>query len=841
MNKELEANTNLSHYRIVSKIGAGGMGEVYVAQDTKLDRKVAIKFLHDEFSKDADKLNRFVQEAKAASALNHPNILTVYEIGEVDGKNYIATELIDGKTLREHLSQKESLQLNQILKIGVQVSEALSAAHQAGIIHRDIKPENIMIRSDGYAKVLDFGLAKLTEKKKADDVSLEDATRVQVNTTPGMVMGTVSYMSPEQARGKVTDARTDLWSLGVVLYEMLSGKVPFTGETINHTIVSILEKEPLLLENVPAELQRIVRKSMTKDVDMRYQSARDLLIDLKNLRRDLDIQGELERSVVPNRETANASLENATQMYAADAVAATSRGQAAATHSITTSSSSLEYAVTQAKNHKLATAIVVLVLGGMISTVGYFAFVSRGGSTKQIESIAVMPFVNESGNADVEYLSDGMTETLISSLSQLPNLNVKARSSVFRYKGKETNPQTIGKELNVQAILNGRIVQRGDQLTLSLELIDPKTENVIWSDQYDRRQSDLVSLQSEIAKDVSTKLKLRLSGVDEAKVTKTSTANPEAYQAYLKGRYYWNRRTAENIKKAIEQFKAATDRDPNYALAYAGLADCYAVLHEYAGTPTSETAPQAKAYAERALAIDGQLAEPHATLGLVNENLWQWGEAEKEFKRAIELNPNYPTAYHWYSIFLKDVGRNDEAAVTIKRAQELDPLSSVIAVNISRLYQLQNNHTASVENSLKLIELDPSFGPAYEYLALSYLKQGKNAEANAAAEKAAELNNRSGIVLGDLGYVYAATGKRAEAIAVIKELEGKYERKEAIGQFIAAAYMGLGEKDKVFEWLEKDFEARNGKLVEVRWQIQFESLRDEQRFKELLKRMGLPQ
>src|SRR6267378_1738081 len=466
MNKELSPNTTLLHYRLIAKIGAGGMGQVYVAQDTKLDRKVAIKFLHEEFSKDADKLNRFVQEAKAASALNHPNILTVYEIGEVDGKNYIATELIDGKTLREHLSQKESLRLSAILKIGVQVSEALSAAHQAGIIHRDIKPENIMIRSDGYAKVLDFGLAKLTEKKKADDVSLEDATKAFVNTTPGMVMGTVSYMSPEQARGKETDARTDLWSLGVVLYEMLSGKVPFTGETINHTIVSILEKEPLLLENVPAELRRIVRKSMTKDVDMRYQSARDLLIDLKNLRRDLDIQGELDRSVVPNRETANASLENATQMYTADAVAATSRGQAAATHSITTSSSSLEYAVTQAKNHKLATAIVVLVLGGMISTVGYFAFVSRGGSTKQIESIAVMPFVNESGNADVEYLSDGMTETLISSLSQLPNLNVKARSSVFRYKGKETNPQTIGKELNVQAILNGRVVQRGQELSL---------------------------------------------------------------------------------------------------------------------------------------------------------------------------------------------------------------------------------------------------------------------------------------------------------------------------------------------------------------------------------------
>src|SRR5437773_1319154 len=846
MNKELSANAELSHYRIVSKIGAGGMGEVYLAQDTRLDRRVAIKFLHEEFSKDTDKLNRFVQEAKAASALNHPNILTVYEIGEVEGKNYIATELIDGQTLREHLSQMEPLQLSATLKVGVQVSEALCAAHQAGIIHRDIKPENIMLRKDGYAKVLDFGLAKLSESRPVGiatgSAGSEDATRVQVNTTPGLVMGTVSYMSPEQARGKETDARTDIWSLGVVLYEMLSGTVPFTGETINHTIVLILEKEPPRLTNVPAELQRIVRKSMTKDVEMRYQSARDLLIDLKNLRRELDIQGELERSVLPNRAaTTESANENQTQVYGSGSVVATTSGQAAATQGVTTSASSLEYAVTQAKSHKLATGMLGVLLVGVISTVGYFAFVSRGGSTKQISSIAVMPFVNESGNADVEYLSDGMTETLIKSLSNLSSLDVKPRSAVFRYKGKDTDLQTIAKELNVQAILNGRVAQRGDQLTLSLELVDVQKKSVLWTEQYQRKQSDLVSLQSEIAKDVSTNLKAKLSGAEETKVTRTATADPEAYQAYLKGRYYWNRRTAENLKKAIEQFKSATDRDPNYALAFVGLADCYAVLSEYAGTPTSESLPQSKAYAERALAIDGQLAEPHATLGTVHEYSWQWAEAEKEFKRALELNPNYPTAYHWYSILLKNLGRNDEAAAMIKRARELDPLSSVISLNVSRMYQLQNNPDASIENSLKTIELDPNFGPAYEYLALSYLKRGRNAEAIAAAEKAAELTNRAGITLGDLGYVYAAVGKRAEAIDKIRELEEKYARKEALGHYIAAVYVGLGDKDKAFEWLEKDFQARNGKLAEIRWQVQFESLRDDPRFKDLIKRMGLPQ
>ncbi|MGI8408674.1 MAG: tetratricopeptide repeat protein [Pyrinomonadaceae bacterium] len=488
--------------------------------------------------------------------------------------------------------------------------------------------------------------------------------------------------------------------------------------------------------------------------------------------------------------------------------------------------------------NKLLAGLGVLTI---LLTGGLFGYRYFGSSVKQIESIAVMPFVNESGNADVEYLSDGMTETLIKSLSNLPNLNVKARSSVFRYKGKDTAAKTIGKELHVQAVLNGRVVQRGEQLTLNLELIDAQTENVIWTESYNRKQSDLVSLQSEIAKDVSIKLTTKLSGADETQVTKAATVDAEAYQAYLKGRYYWNRRTAENLKRAIEQFKIATDRDPNYALAFAGLADCYAVLNEYAGIPTSETGPQAKAYAEKAISIDGQLAEPHATLGSVNNILWQFAEAEKEYKRAIEMNPNYPTAYHWYSIFLKELGRNDEAAAAIKRAQQLDPLSSVIAVNISRLYQLQNNHEASIENSLKIIELDPNFGPAYEYLALSYLKVGRNAEAVSASEKATEITKRSSITLGHLGYVYTATGKRTEAIAIIKELDDKYARKEANGQYIAYVYAGLDEKNKAFEWLEKDFQARNGKLSEIRWQIPFEPLRDDPRFKDLLKRKNLPE
>ena len=480
--------------------------------------------------------------------------------------------------------------------------------------------------------------------------------------------------------------------------------------------------------------------------------------------------------------------------------------------------------------------VAVIVLGGFF---GYrYVSSSKGG---QIESIAVMPFVNESGNADVEYLSDGMTETLIRSLSQLANLQVKPRSSVFRYKGKETDAKTIGNELNVQAILNGVVMQRGDQLTLSLELIDAQKDVVLWSEQYSRKQTDLVSLQSEIAKDVSAKLRSKLSGADEAKVTKSSTADPDAYKAYLKGRYFWNRRTAANLTKAIEQFKAATDRDPNYALAFAGLADCHALLSEYSGVPQTVTAPQAKAYAERAIALDESLAEPHATLGTVNRQLWQYAEAEKEFKRALEINPNYATAYHWYAIMLLGLGRKDEALAMIQRAHELDPLSSIISATVTWVQLTRGNYQESIENAKRLIDIDPNFGIAHDNLGMAYLKTARYVEALSAFERAAQLTDRWGPVLGNLGYSHAVMGKRNEALAIIKELEDKYTRNEANGLSVASVYAGLGDADKVFEWLEKDFEKREGSLADITASVPLEPLREDRRFKDLLKRMSIPE
>ncbi|MGI8835709.1 MAG: protein kinase domain-containing protein [Pyrinomonadaceae bacterium] len=832
----IPSGTILGRYEIRSKIGAGGMGEVYLAQDTsELGRAVALKIVPAEIAKDKDRLQRFTQEARTVSNLNHPNILTVYEFGQTDSGSFIATEYIDGVTLREHLSSRR-LKLIDVLDLAIQIVAALNAAHEAGVTHRDLKPENVMVRRDHIVKVLDFGLAKLAAPSLSKAIDSEAGTKVFVQTEPGLVMGTVSYMSPEQSIGKGIDQRTDIWSFGVLLYEMLASCVPFQGKDIHRQIIAIQETEPAplatLVEGVPDRLEEIVAKCLAKNKDERYQTAKDLLIDLRNLRRKLDVDAEIDRSVAPGLRSTSGGASRASTQGSQMNAAATS-----AAHALTTSSA--EYVVTGIKQNKLAAAIVVLLL--IAGGIGVALFMRARNTVGAIDSIAVLPFENKSNAADTDYLSDGLAESLIYRLSQLPNLKVSPTSSVMRYKGKAIDVKTIAGELGVSAVMTGRIAQRGDNLTISVELVDVRNNKLLWGEQYDRKMSDLLATQREIASAIAGKLQVKLSGTDNKGITKRYTNDNEAYQLYLKGRFYWNKRTGEGLKKAIELLTAATEKDPNFALAYAALADCYAVLNEYAGTPTSETLPQSKAYAERALAIDGQLAEPHATLGTVNEYSWQWGESEKEFKRAIELNPNYPTTYHWYSILLKNLGRNDEAAAMIKRARELDALSSVISVNVSRMYQLQNDHDASIENSLKIIELDPNFGPAYEYLSLSYLKRGRNAEAIAAAEKAVDLTSRSGITLGDLGFVYAAVGKRAEAIEKIKELEEKYTRKEAIGQYIAAVYVGLGDKDKAFEWLEKDFQARNGKLPEIRWQIQFETLHDDPRFKDLIRRLGLPQ
>ncbi|MCA1638214.1 MAG: protein kinase [Acidobacteria bacterium] len=666
----ISTGDKLGRYKIRSAIGKGGMGEVFLAEDTELERLIALKILPQDLANDTERMRRFVQEAKSASALNHPNIITIHEIGKTDKTHFIATEYIEGETLHSRL-KSERMNFKSVLDVAIQVISALDAAHRAGIVHRDIKPENVMIRPDGVVKILDFGIAKLTEKKVAT-IDAEAATTIKAEgTTPGTIIGTASYMSPEQAKGKPVDARSDIFSFGVVLYESLSGKQPFEGENAMDVIGSILNKEPVpiqqLIPEVPQEIGRIISKTLKKDREERYQTAKDLLIDLKDVKQDLEFQNKLERTSSPNRENVKTQVFNA------------ATGNAAHT------TSSAEYIATEIKQHKRGFVVGLAILLLAAIGLGYWFFANR--SAAQIESIAVMPFVNESGNVDVEYLSDGMTETLINSLSQLPKLSVKARSSVFHYKGKTVTTQTVASELTVQAILNGRVVQRGDNLLLSLELVDARTGNQIWGEQYNRKLTDIAALQSEIVRDVSQKLRTRLSGADEQKLSKNFTVNPEAYQLYLKGRYHWNKRTGADIRKSVDYFQQAVDKDPNYALAYAGLAQAYILIPNYARESPKEPYEKARAAAMKALEMDETLADAHTALASIKADYdWNFPEAEKEFRRAIELNPNDATTRQWHSGNLLVLGRNDEAIAEMKRAQELDPLSLIISAELGFIY-----------------------------------------------------------------------------------------------------------------------------------------------------------
>lgn len=822
----LEKGQQIGRYKILSAIGAGGMGEVFLATDSELGRSVGLKVLPSQFCSDAERVNRFKQEAKAASSLNHPNIITIHEIGEVDGRLFLATEFIEGETLRDKI-KKNDLSVYESVRIAEQIAAGLSAAHQAHIIHRDIKPENIMIRSDGYVKVLDFGLAKLVEKKNSAEVDAEAETRAQVKTKAGMIMGTARYMSPEQARGKETDERTDVWSLGVCLYEMLSGRQPFEGETTSDTIASILTKEFALLdENLPPELHRIVRKTLQKDADKRYQTAKDLLIDLEEVKEELKFQNKLERSAAPHRK------ETKTQI-----LSATTTGVAPTT-------SSAEYIAAGGgggiKQHKRGLGVgMAILLIAVAAGLGYwFLPANRPANTKQIESIAVMPFVNQSGNADTEYLSDGITETLIASLSRIPKLNVKARSSVFRYKGKETDLKTIGRELSVQAILNGNVAQRGEQLFLNVELVDAQTENVLWSASYNRKQTDLVSLQNEIAREVSTKLKAKLSGADEQRLTKSYTENAEAYQLYLKGRFFWNKFTPADHQKAFGYFNQAIAQDPGYALAYVGLADTYGASSTNGWIPPKEGYLKAKAAARKALEIDDTIAEAHSSMGaLAMFADFDWEASEREYKRAIELNPNYELTYEVYSYLLSAHGRHDEAIAKIKQGLELDPLSANLSNDAAGAYYLARQYDEAIKQFQKTLEIEPNRYSIHAGLGNIYEMKDMYEEAIAKYQTALSLSERTSINLAYLGHAYGASGRRNEAVKILKEMT---EQKPVSPYYLALLYTGLGDKDKAIEQLNKAYEERDGWLIFLKVEPLFDPLRDDLRFQELLRKVGFP-
>ncbi len=821
----------LGHYQILSLLGKGGMGEVYLAQDTNLGRKVALKLLPPAFTRDQERLRRFKREARSASALNHPNILTIYEVGIIGDTHFIATEFIDGQTLRERL-RGARLKLSEALDLAIQTTNALSAAHAAGIVHRDIKPENVMVRRDGIVKVLDFGLAKLSEPPLVEQATVTDSgsgNKAPISTAAGVVLGTVNYMSPEQARGLKVDQRTDIFSLGVMLYEMLMGRQPFTGETISHILVAILEQEPPPLpQHLPAELVGILKQALAKSVADRYASSQVLLADLKKLQMRLLMESKQERNSSPN-ELEDESATAQTSMLKQTTTAAPKAMDTAAGSGRQTNKPWAKQ-----KQWLIALLSLLMLVGGWY---GYRTF---SPSNKQIESIAVLPFVNASGNAEIEYLSDGMTEALIRSLSQLPKLNVKARASVFRYKGKDTHPQTIGKELNAQAILNGRVVQHGDQLTLGLELIDAQTENVLWTEQYNRQQTDLVLLQSDLARDVSSKLKTRLAGTDEAKVTKHYTANLEAYQLYLKGRFWWNKRTGEALRKAIEYFQQALEKDPGYALAYAGLAEAYVLLPTFSADSPQKSYPQAKVAARRALELDETLAEAHTSLAVILFSYdWNLAESNREFQRAIELNPNYATAHHWYGCGnLVAMQRFDQAIAAGKRAQELDPFSLIINTDLGATYVYARQYDQAIEQYRKTIELDQNFYLAHEQLGWAYELKGLLAEATAEYQKARALNDDP-YILGYLGHVYAALGKREESLKILDQMKEMAQHRYVPAYSFASVYAKLGEKEQAFQWLERSYQDRAFDLTALKVDPFFDNLHSDPRFTDLIRRIGL--
>jgi eukaryotic-like serine/threonine-protein kinase len=818
-------------YSIISLLGVGGMGEVYLAEDTKLRRKVSLKTLPAEFTNDKERLRRFHHEARAASALNHPNLLTIHEIGSEAGAHFIAAEYIDGETLRDTL-KRGRMKIDDALDVAQQTAFALTAAHGAGIVHRDIKPENIMVRTDGIVKVLDFGLAKLLEDHAHGMIDHEADTRALVLTDPGRVLGTPQYMSPEQARGQELDARTDIWSLGVVLYEMLAGRPPFRGETKSHTVVSILETEPAPLNtfapDTPAELQRIVRKALTKDRDSRYQTARDLMIDLKSLRRDLDIQSEMRRSNVSVAETESVTAPPASSI--APITADTSIAGRGSTTEVDASSS-------RSVGYRIAVLVVLMV----VALTGFLIwnYLRLRPAPGAINSIAVLPFVNANNDPNTEYFSDGVTESIINSLSALPQTKVLARTTVFRYKGREADPQKVGGELGVDALLTGRVSQQGDTLTIQVDLIRVNDGSELWGGRYNKKLADVFAVQNEIASEISEKLRLKLSSDQQKRVTKHSTDNVEAYQSYLKGKFEANKFTPESLQKGIEYFNHAIALDPNYALAYAGLSDLY-IAQAHVFVPPKEGYAKAKSNGEKAAQLDDSLAEAHEALGSVKlYSDWDFPAAEKEYKRAIELNPNYSQVHTNLSGYYKALRQYGEEIAEARRGQELDPLSAFTNMELGEAFYQSRRYDESIEQIKKALELDSHFFVSYHVRARAYEQKKMYAESVADCEEWLKIFPDDPQALASLSHVYATMGKRREAQDIIAKLLVFSKQRYFSPYWIAVAYAGLGDNDQAFRYFEKALEDRYFLMIWINSDPRLDNLRSDQRFSDLVRRIGL--
>lgn len=833
----------IAHYRILKRLGKGGMGEVFLGEDTKQHgRKVALKVLPPELTKDESRVRRFKQEARAILALNHPNILTIFEIGEANSTFYIATEFIEGETLRQCL-WRDPIKVDEALGIAIQVAMALEAAHAAGIVHRDVKPENIMLRHDRFVrdrfiKVLDFGLAKLTEPE-SPITDPEAVTMAISHTNPGAVLGTSGYMSPEQAQGESIDPRSDIFSLGVVLYEMVAGHAPFAGPTESHVRVSILDHDPAPLTTqspeAPRHLERIVSKALAKDKAKRYQTVTDLKLDLEQLREELHFS--------------DSEIRGQTQPYAGAQVTGfvpskAGRDRITAPQAVDTSSkvSGMEYFATGVGRHKTAAfTVLAIILAGLIGTIYFYPPV------RSIDSVAVLPFVNDSNDPNAEYLSDGIAESIIRSLSQLPNLKVMSRSAVFRFKGKNVDPQDVGRSLKVGAVLAGRLVKQGDRLIIKTELIDVSDGSQLWGAEYNNTLSDIFSVQEEISRKISQKLRVRLTGEDEEKLTKRYTQDADAYGLYLKGRYFWNKRDEPGLRNGIKYFQQAEEKDPSYALAYSGLADSYALLSDIGVVKPSDEMPKAKAAAQKAIDVDPTLAEAYTSRAFVKLAYdWDWLGAEADFKKALELNPKYPTAHQWYASYLIQMGKFEQAKKEIEEAHQLDPLSPIISSNLGQYAYYEHRYDDAIENYNKTLEMVPDFWVAHHYRGLAYTMKGMYEQAIAEFRESIESPGEGPLKVGSvekdpevaasLAFAYGRAGKRKDAEAILVRFKTLSGQRYVSPLYFAIAYAGLNDPNQAIAYLNKAYESRHPGLVLIRIDPLFDGLRTDDRFKQIVQR-----